>query len=48
MAKVNLTSGFVQSPPQCPEGKGKVDYYDTQLAGFLMEVRASGYGAQQN
>ena len=42
MAKVNLTSGFVQSPPACPVGKVKVDYYDVQLPGFLLEVRATG------
>jgi len=42
MAKVNLTSGFVQSPPQCPAGKVKVDYYDAQLPGFLLEVRSTG------
>ena len=42
MAKVNLTSGFVQRPPTCPVGKVKVDYYDMQLPGFLLEVRASG------
>ena len=42
MAKFCLTSGFVQNPPTCPFGKGKVDYYDTQLPGFLLEVRASG------
>jgi hypothetical protein len=42
MAKFCLTSGFVQNPPACPSGKGKIDYYDTQLPGFLLEVRASG------
>lgn len=42
MAKVNLTSGFVQNPPACPVGRVKVDYYDTQLPGFLLEVRATG------
>jgi len=42
MARVNLTSGFVQSPPPCPGGRVKVDYYDTQLSGFLLEVRSTG------
>lgn len=36
MAKFCLTSGFVQNPPACPSGKGKIDYYDTQLPGFLL------------
>ncbi len=42
MAKICLTSRFVQDPPKCPSDKGKMDYYDTQLPGFLLEVRASG------
>ena len=42
MAKIYLTSVFVQDPPRCPSDKGKVDYYDTQLPGFLLEVRSSG------
>jgi hypothetical protein len=42
MAKIYLTSGFVQNPPKFPSGKAKIDYYDTQLPGFLLEVRASG------
>jgi len=42
MAKICLTSRFVQNPPRCPSGKAKIDYYDTQLPGFLLEVRASG------
>ncbi len=42
MARVYLTSGFVQNPPQCPAGKTKVDYYDTKLPGFLLEVRITG------
>ena len=42
MAKFCLTSGFVKNHLRCPSDKGKVDYYDTQLPGFLLEVRASG------
>jgi len=42
MSKIYLTSRFVQDPPGCPSDKGKIDYYDTQLPGFLLEVRASG------
>jgi integrase len=26
----------------CPEGKSKIDYYDPTVAGFVLEVRASG------
>jgi len=42
MAKICLTSGFIQNPPKCPSGKVKIDYYDTQLPGFLLEVRMTG------
>jgi len=42
MSKICLTSRFVQDPPRCPSDKDKIDYYDTQLPGFLLEVRASG------
>ena len=44
MAKIRLTTGFVQNSPKCPAGKAKVDYYDTQLPGFLLEVRTTGRG----
>ena len=30
------------NPPKCPSGKVKIDYYDTQLPGFLLEVRING------
>jgi len=36
MAKICLTSGFVQNPAKCPSDKVKIDYYDTQLPGFLL------------
>ena len=42
MPKVTLCSSFAASPPACPNGKAKVDYFDTQLSGFLLEVRSSG------
>jgi site-specific recombinase XerD len=42
MPRVTLCPSFVASPPACPEGKAKVDYFDTQLSGFLLEVRVSG------
>lgn len=27
---------------RCPEGKSKIDYYDTQIVGLILEVRAGG------
>jgi integrase len=42
MPRVTLTPLFAANPPHCPPGKTKVDYFDTQLSGFLLEVRASG------
>jgi integrase len=39
--KVTLTSAFVRSI-RCPLGKRKIDYFDTTIPGFLVEVRQSG------
>jgi integrase len=36
-----LDAAFVQQAP-CPPGKKKVEYRDTQIVGFSLEVRASG------
>ena len=41
MPKVNLRPAFVASPP-LPKDKAKIDYFDSQLAGFLLEVRCTG------
>ncbi|MFT5329991.1 MAG: integrase [Parasphingorhabdus sp.] len=41
MPKEKLTAQFVQLA-YCPEGKKKVDYYDTVITGFVLEVRESG------
>ena len=41
MPKVNLTSAFV-AQASCPEGRSKIDYYDTSITGFILEVRKSG------
>ena len=41
MPKVHLRPAFVANPP-LPKDKAKVDYFDSQLAGFLLEVRATG------
>lgn len=41
MPNVKITSTFVLTAA-CPEGKPKVDFYDTAIAGFVLECRASG------
>ena len=41
MPNAKLDSFFVQSA-YCPEGKNKIDYYDTAITGFILEVRSSG------
>lgn len=41
MPRVALTPSFVANPPNCPEGRLKIDYFDTQLPGFMLEVRAT-------
>nr|WP_176704556.1 site-specific integrase [Pseudomonas sp.]QDK64882.1 site-specific integrase/recombinase [Pseudomonas sp.] len=41
MPHANLDAHFVRTAV-CPEGKSKVDYYDTAITGFILEVRASG------
>ncbi|WP_052813114.1 Arm DNA-binding domain-containing protein [Desulfonatronum thioautotrophicum] len=42
MPKVNLKPAFVISPPLPKDGKAKVDYFDMNLGGFLLEVRSTG------
>lgn len=37
----SLDAAFVRKAT-CPEGKSKVDYYDSSIVGFILEVRASG------
>ena len=41
MSKVFLTSAFVKGA-SCPSDRRKIDYFDVQLPGFLIEVRATG------
>jgi len=41
MPTVQLSSQFV-STAACPADKRKVDYYDTLVTGFMLEVRATG------
>lgn len=40
MPKVHLTQSFVANPPTV--GKSKVDYFDSEIPGFMMEVRNTG------
>ncbi|TWI62260.1 site-specific recombinase XerD [Desulfobotulus alkaliphilus] len=40
MPKILLTTGFVADPPVVT--KGRVDYFDTEIPGFMLEVRSSG------
>ncbi|WP_052507331.1 Arm DNA-binding domain-containing protein [Desulfonatronovibrio magnus] len=41
MPKIHLTPNFVSNPPK-PAGKAKVDYFDVEIPGFLLEVRVTG------
>ena len=41
MPKIHLKPQFVTSPP-LPKDKAKIDYFDSQLAGFMLEVRQTG------
>ena len=41
MPNVNLDATFVRSAV-CPPGKGKIDYYDNSITGFILEVRSTG------
>jgi integrase len=41
MPKQKLDAAFVQLA-HCPEGKKKIDYWDTTVTGLVLEVRASG------
>jgi len=40
MPKVQLSQSFVANPPTI--GKSKVDYFDSELPGFILEVRHTG------
>jgi integrase len=41
MPRAYLSQGFVRRV-RCPAGRRKIDFFDPQLAGFMLEVRASG------
>ncbi len=39
--RVKLTSSFVKAV-RCPEGRRKIDFFDLQMRGLMLEVRGSG------
>ena len=41
MPRLRLCPAFVRSAT-CPEGTKKIDYFDTEQRGFMLEVRRSG------
>lgn len=41
MPKIHLTQSFISNPPKAKD-KLKVDYFDTEIPGFILEVRSSG------
>lgn len=41
MPTATLDAHFVRTAV-CPEGKSKIDYYDTAIIGFILEVRSTG------
>lgn len=41
MPSISLTQKFIDSA-RCPSGKSKIDYFDTQLKGFVFKVLSSG------
>jgi integrase len=41
MPKANLSSRFIRTAT-CPPGKAKVEFFDAQQAGLMLEVRSSG------
>jgi hypothetical protein len=41
MPNVSLDAAFVRTAV-CPPGKTKIDYYDTSVTGFIVEIRPTG------
>lgn len=41
MPKANLDAAFVRNA-KCPEGKKRIEYFDTTITGFTIEVRMTG------
>jgi integrase len=44
MPVVKITDSFVSNHLQCPEGKGRIEYCDSDRSGFYVEVRATSPG----
>lgn len=44
MPVLKLTQQFIDEELRCPEGKSRIEYCDSDLAGFLLEARASSPG----
>ncbi|MBK9246115.1 MAG: site-specific integrase [Burkholderiales bacterium] len=42
--KLKLTQEFIQTQLRCPEGKGRVEYCDTEVPGLYVEARATSPG----
>jgi hypothetical protein len=38
MPRINLKPNFIANPPK-PENKPKINYFDTQLSGFILELK---------
>lgn len=41
---IKLTESFIKNNLQCPEGKSRIEYCDTELPGLYIEVRATSQG----
>ncbi len=44
MSIINLTAAFVATQLQCPEGKSRVEFCDSELPGLYVEVRSNNPG----
>jgi integrase len=42
--QVKLTQEFIQTQLRCPDGKGRVEYCDTEVPGLYVEARATSPG----
>jgi hypothetical protein len=42
--KTKLTQEFVQTQLRCPDGRGRVEYCDTEVPGLYVEARATAPG----
>ena len=44
MPIVKLTQSFIATNLQCPDGKNRIEYCDTELPGLYIETRATSEG----